>query len=324
MSLPPRSPEMSVREAANWRDYVALARPSHWVKHVFILPGIVLAIILLDRSLEGVAIPVSLGLLSAACVASANYVLNEWLDARSDAFHPDKARRPAVARRLSGRVVTVEYLLLSGIGVALASAVSTVFTATLGLFLLSGWIYNVPPIRTKDVAYLDVLTESLNNPIRLTLGWAMVDPGSLPPGSLLAGFWMGGAFLMAIKRLAEMRSVDATDLVLYRRSFRHYSQNSLLISAVEYALLAGFFVAVFFVKYRIEYLLALPALAAMFGAYLSVGLDENSATQTPERLIREPRLLVTTVVLVALLILLTWIDLPFLERLTDPHYIRLR
>ena len=313
----------SPREAGTWRDYVSLARPSHWVKHIFVLPGIVLAVLLLDRDLEGLAVPILLGLLSAACIASANYVLNEWLDARSDAFHPTKASRPAVAKQLSRGIVVLEYFALAVVGIALAYAVSTLLAIVAGLFLASGWIYNIPPIRTKDVAYLDVLTESLNNPIRLTLGWVMVDPTTLPPGSLLGAFWMAGAFLMAIKRLAELRTVGASGLNLYRVSFRHYSQTSLLISALEYSLLTAFFVAVFFVKYRIEYILALPALAAVFGAYLSVGLDEESAAQAPERLLGEPRLLVTITLLVVALVVLTWVDLPVLEQLTSPHYIEL-
>ena len=33
-------------EQATFGDYVALARPSHWIKHVFIVPGIVLAMLL--------------------------------------------------------------------------------------------------------------------------------------------------------------------------------------------------------------------------------------------------------------------------------------
>ena len=313
----------SSRPPATWVDYVSLARPKHWIKHVFILPGIGLAVLLHSRSLDGLAVPILLGLLSAACVASANYVLNEWSDREFDAFHPIKASRPAVAKDLSGRLVAIEYVLLAGVGLSLAYSASTLLALTAGLFLVSGWIYNIRPLCTKDIAYLDVLTESLNSPIRLTLGWAMVDPGTLPPGSLLLGFWMGGAFLMAIKRLAELRTLGPADLIRYRPVFRHYSQKSLLVSAVEYSLLAGFFVAVFFVKYRIEYILALPALAALFGAYLSVGLDESSSAQTPERLLFEPRLIVTSTLLVVLLVLLTWVDLPFLERLTDPHYIEL-
>lgn len=312
---------------ASLSDYVSLARPSHWVKHVFILPGIVLAGLLHEQFPSDLGTRLLFGFASAACLASANYVLNEWLDRTSDAHHPEKSGRPAVAKDLSPGLVALEYLGLAVLGLVLASQINRLFLYTSIVFLVMGWLYNVAPVRTKDVPYLDVITESFNNPLRLTLGWAMVDGSTLPPGSLLGAYWMGGAFLMTVKRLAEYRAVIATrsasELQLYRRSFRRYTESSLLVSALVYALLCGFFVAVFFVKYRIEYLLALPALAGVFGVYLSVGLKEGSAAQSPERLLKETRLMVAVTILVLVLLLMSWIDIPALARLTDPHYIRL-
>ena len=194
------------REPARWVDYVALARPNHWIKHVFILPGIALALLLRPRPWTDVVADVALGLLSAALLASANYVLNEWLDAQSDRHHHSKSKRPAVAKRLSPGLVVFEYLALAATGLALAWALSGPYLVVSSLLLLSGLVYNIPPVRTKEIPFLDVISEATNNPIRLTLGWVMVDPTTLPPGSLLLAYWMGGAFLMALKRLGEYRS----------------------------------------------------------------------------------------------------------------------
>ena len=68
-------------------------------------------------------------------------------------------------------------------------------------------LYNVKPFRTKDRLYLDVVSESINNPIRLALGWFVVTSVPLPPSSLTMGYWMLGAYLMGVKRLAEMRLI---------------------------------------------------------------------------------------------------------------------
>jgi 4-hydroxybenzoate polyprenyltransferase len=321
------SPAATAKAPATAADYLALARVDHWPKHVFIIPGIALAMVLHGRGLGEVALPILIGFASAFLIASANYVLNEWLDARTDAFHPSKSKRPAVTKRMSPAIVFAEYLVLAAAGLAIARLVSSLFLATAGLFLLSGLIYNVPPLRTKDRPYLDVLSESLNNPIRLTLGWAMVDSVTLPPSSLLIAYWMGGAFLMAMKRVAEYRAVAELgaldDLALYRRSFAHTHDKALLVSASLYAQMAAFFLAVFVVKYRIEYLLALPVVAALFAAYLRVALKPDSTAQAPEKLFRERTLMGLAVLLVAVLALLTWIDLPWLEKLSSPHYIRL-
>lgn len=316
----------AARPVATVRDYVAMARPDHWTKHIFVVPGIALAWILNPPSSpRELVLPVLLGMLSACAVASANYVLNEWLDLRFDRHHPVKSKRPAVQKDVSRAVVIGEYLVLAALGLALAARVSDLFLVTSGLFLLSGLVYNVPGVRTKDRAYLDVVSEAINNPLRLTLGWAMVWPQTLPPSSLLLAYWMGGAFLMAIKRFAEFRTVSKTAgrqaLGLYRRSFRTYTENSLLISGFLYAQLAAFFLAVFLIKYRVEYLLSMPLFAALFAAYLRVGLKHESVAQAPETLFREKVLMAVVLLLVGVLVFLTTYDLPQLERLTVPHYL---
>ncbi|MDA8019945.1 MAG: UbiA prenyltransferase family protein [Thermoanaerobaculia bacterium] len=313
--------------AATVRDYVAMARPDHWTKHVFIVPGIALAHLLHDQPLIALAVPIALGFLSACAIASANYLINEWLDAGYDRFHPTKSQRPAVAKDVRGPVVLTAYAGLAAIGLGFAAAVSTLYLYTSVAFLASGLVYNVRPIRSKDRPYLDVLSESVNNPIRLVLGWAMVSPDTLPPSSLLLAFWMGGAFLMATKRFAEYRTVAAEgrleDLALYRRSFRRYTETSLLLSAFLYSQMAAFFLAVFLIKYRIEYLLSLPLFALLFTCYLRVGLRHDSTAQAPEKLFRETTLMVVVAVLVAALAILTVVDLPILDRLADPHFIQL-
>lgn len=316
-----------LRPPATLRDYVALARPDHWIKHVFIVPGIIFAQLLRDARPFDLVLPIALGFVSACAVASANYVLNEWLDAEFDRFHPTKSQRPAVSRVLRTPLVIGLYAGLAILGLGVATQVTELFFYTALAFLVSGVLYNVPPLRTKDRAYLDVLTESINNPLRLVLGWAMVSPNTLPPSSLLLAFLTGGAFLMATKRFAEFRTVAAAgqleNLGRYRKSFRTYTESTLLLSAFLYAQMAAFFLAVFLVKYRIEYLLSLPLFAALFTSYLRVGLRHDSRAQAPEKLFRETTLMTVAALLVAVLAVLTVVDLPVLERLADPHFIRL-
>jgi 4-hydroxybenzoate polyprenyltransferase len=269
----------------------------------------------------------TLGFISAAAIASANYVINEWLDREFDRFHPTKSKRTAVNLSLSPSLIYLEYAILIVLGLVTAALVSKLFFLTSVAFAVSGVIYNVRPIRSKDRVFVDVLTESINNPIRLLLGWAIMDPATLPPSSLLIAYWMGGAFLMASKRLSEYRDIAGTEgkdvLARYRRSFRTYTEESLLISSFLYALLSSFFIAVFLVKYRIEYVLALPAFAVLFAVYMALSLKRDSVAQRPEKLFREGMLMTTVGVTVALLIVLTFVPVPALEQFSMPHFVTL-
>lgn len=309
--------------AAKIRNYIALARPHHWFKNIFILPGTIFALYLLRLPFSKlVAYRLGIGLLSACLLVSANYTLNEWLDAASDKFHPVKKLRPSVLGAVSFKGVFIQYGFLAAIGLYLAYLVSFDFFAAALALLVMGTLYNVRPFRTKEKPYLDVLSESINNPIRFLLGWFIISSASLPPASLLTAYWMGGAFLMAVKRYAELRMIqDRATAGLYRNSFKYYTENNLLISILFYAMMFAFFFGVFLIKHKIELLIALPFFALMFAWYLHIGMKENSPAQRPERLYEE-KWFALYVALLALGVLgLLYITLPALHWFLNNNFI---
>jgi 4-hydroxybenzoate polyprenyltransferase len=193
--------------------YIQLARFDHWLKNVFMLPGVLVAM-LADPGLVSATgfARVAFALLAAGTIASANYVLNELMDEKSDAFHPVKKSRPLPSGLVSRRAVVIEWVAFAIVGLCLASVLGPRFLGAAFALLVMGCVYNVPPVRSKDKPYLDVLSESVNNAIRFILGWYATGIASLPSVSLLFAYWMVGAFFMAIKRLAEYRRIGDPDV----------------------------------------------------------------------------------------------------------------
>ncbi|MBO4904005.1 MAG: UbiA prenyltransferase family protein [Lachnospiraceae bacterium] len=302
------------------KNYIKIARPDHWVKNAFILPGVAIAILLTDFTFSPeVIIRFVLGFMATCFIASANYVINEWLDAEFDKYHPTKKNRPVVSANMKFSLVMTEYIILIILGVGLSFFVGKMFLYMELWLLLMGVLYNVKPIRTKDIPYLDVLSESINNMIRLLLGWFIITQEYQPPSSILIGYWFAGAFLMATKRFAEYRMIgDPSVAGLYRKSFAHYTETSLLVSSFFYAMCATFFIGVFMIKYRMEYIIAMPFVFGLFCFYLYIAFKPDSAVQKPEKLYKEKSLLAYIAVLVIILVLLTFIDIPMPSYWTSP------
>jgi 4-hydroxybenzoate polyprenyltransferase len=299
------------------KKYIPIIRFGHWVKNLFLLPGTIIAYLESDVGLLIVVALFAVGFLATSLVASANYVINELLDAEFDKHHPTKKFRSCVVNKVNPTSVYILYAILLVLGLGIGYLfVNTLFAVVLGILAICGVFYNVEPIRMKDRVYFDVLFESFNNVLRLALGWTLVTTSILPPMSLVLAFWMGGAFLMGAKRFAEYRFInDPKRAGLYRKSFLYYNESKLLCSCFFYALSFAFVFGIFLFKYRIEYMLTYPLFSMLFVSYLALSLKDNSSAQQPEKLYRESFLMLILLAIGISLAVLTVVDIPQLDLL---------
>ena len=304
--------------------HIAIARLDHSIKNLFVLPGIIVPLsiypALWNRALLGKLV---LAFISITLVACSNYVINEVLDAPFDRLHPTKKNRAAARGHVNTAVAYVQWIVMMLVGVGIGLLVGKMFALTAAFLWIMGCFYNIPPARTKDVPYLDVLTESINNPLRMLLGWyavtsVMANP-LVPPVSLLVSYWMIGCYFMALKRFSEFNEIGDKALAgSYRASFKRYTPESLLVSVMFYASTAMLFFGAFILRYRIELILAFPLVAWTMAIYFKLAFKPESSVQNPEKLYKEPMLMGAFASTVVVMALLLFVRLPRLETFFTP------
>jgi 4-hydroxybenzoate polyprenyltransferase len=294
------------------RGHLEICRFDHWIKNIFILPGLLIAYSVSPQAIDlQFLMNVFIGFLSAGLVASSNYVINEVLDAPFDALHPTKCQRPTPAGRVHIKWAYVQWIALMLIGLALASIISQALVIVLLWLWVMGCIYNIPPVRAKDIPYIDVLVESINNPIRLLIGWYIISPPFQMPASLMIAYWMIGAYLMAIKRFAEMRDISRNiSARQYRKSFAYYTEQNLLVSIMFYASASMLFFGAFVMRYRLELILSFPLIAFIMALYLNLAFKEDGGAQAPEKLWKETPLMLASLLCLILMVFLMNVSLP--------------
>lgn len=306
------------------RPYIQMMRPDHWFKNVFMVPGVLLAFYFRPALVRHIHWGLLLEGFAAACiVASSNYVLNEILDARRDRHHPDKQHRPLASGEASKVVAALLWVVLSVLGVLLGFLVNGPFGVSVATLWGMGLAYNVPPLRLKDIPYLDVVSEAVNNPIRLAMGWYLMGLAVMPPLSVVIAYWMFGAFLMAVKRFAEYRRIGHAERAgAYRDSFRYYTeerlQESIMFYAAFFAMMSGIFIS----RYCVRMVLATPVVAYCMAYYIHLGFKPNSPVQHPEHLLTEWKLTAVVLITFGVCAGLLFAEIPGFDRLFDPRILR--
>lgn len=302
-------------------DYLNLGRPDHWVKNLFMFPGLGLALAFAGQNqysihVSRLLVDLAVTFVSLCLASSANYTINEWLDRNFDIFHPEKRLRPSVTKQLSAKLVWGQYFVLVVLSLVTALDVSFTVLSLIAALLLMGLLYNVPPVRLKDRFYLDVISESVNNPIRVALGWYVAVTDIFFPSSALIAFWAAGVFLMSLKRYTEITLLgESSSLVKYRASFKSWTPDRLLQFSLTGALTSTTFLGILLAGYKIEYILLFPSVCYLFQYYFGLALNLKSEVSAPEDLWKNKSLNFQIILLMTLAFVLSFIEISLLDDL---------
>jgi decaprenyl-phosphate phosphoribosyltransferase len=289
------------------KAYVRALRLERWPRSTAILLGSAGFFFLHRDFLEAFSLPTILFRLLLSFfltwgISTANYVINEIVDVPYDIHHPVKRNRPLIKGEINKTsfILVGIVLTLSCLGLAAAAFSRPFFLALLSL-LAAGFIYNIRPIRTKDIPFLDAISESANNPIRFLIGWYAFSPlQPLPPVSLLICWWSFGTFLMEAKRLSEFRLLKEK-AANYRASHKKYTRTSLLAGMASSALIFLASYVCFSISQRLIFLLcALPLLLLYLYLFFHKTLREKEIMEEPETLLLHPLIALFTLALLFL------------------------
>ena len=274
----------------NIKDYFKILRVGHWPKQIFLIPGFIYALFILEK--QNIVIEFNeliLGIVTCFFIvsisASANYCINEYLDAEYDKYHPLKKYRPSAQNKINIWSLLLLYSSILIFVLIYSFNVNQSFFISTIVFLVSGLVYNVKPFRTKDIKIIDVLSESFMNPIRLYLGYSFFVDAFDIPFYLVLSYWMGGAFLMACKRMSEKLYLkDPKVIKNYRPSIYNYELKDLKIHIKIYAIISMLSIFIFLYDYDPVYSLLSLSFIFLFIDYYKISSQLIWDIQTPEKL----------------------------------------
>jgi decaprenyl-phosphate phosphoribosyltransferase len=150
---------------------VKLARPVHWIKNFSIFAAIFLTGDLFDPILFS---KVVWGFIAFSLAASATYVVNDILDAKSDRLHPTKRYRPIASGSISPTLAVIEAVMLSFISILIAvlSPLNSLFLFLILSYLLLQLLYS---LGLKNIATLDILIIAAGFIMRVYAGAFAID-----------------------------------------------------------------------------------------------------------------------------------------------------
>lgn len=289
--------------------YLQSLRLERWPRSLAIIPGFIAVFILSPGLIEAIRpVPLFFKLVLAFgltwLISTANYIVNEITDAPYDKHHPQKKNRPLIHNQISpGKLLILWFVMVAASIAAALILFNSNFVLALLALLVAGILYNVPPVRLKDVPFLDSTVESANNPIRFLIGWYIVQT-TFPPLSLLLAWWCFGNFLMIGKRVAEKKFLTEAESAGYRLSLKKYSHCMLMSFMIINGLLFVITFSLFALEIKyLTFLWSLPFIIIYLVMFLRKSLKDREGAEEPEKLLKNPHFALYTLFLVIIFII---------------------
>lgn len=178
-------------------EYLKLIRVYQWYKNVVIF----LPVFFIGQMLNiSVLIDVFIGMIALCLVSSANYVINDIIDAKKDRLHPEKKYRPIASGKVGIFEAIIIAIIMLGLAVYVAYGFGLLFLASVLFLFVSTTLYT---IYFKNEPILDVIAIAVNFVVRAVSG-AFILKAMISPWLILCPFFLA-LFLAVGKRDADLK-----------------------------------------------------------------------------------------------------------------------
>jgi 4-hydroxybenzoate polyprenyltransferase len=203
---------------------VALLRPHHWVKNIFVLVPLLLTPWAMTWEAIGAAL---LGVAAFCAVASAVYVLNDYMDREADLMHPEKRFRPLASGSVPVPVAFAMMGSLLTLGFMIASSLAGQFVALLAVYFVMNVGYSMG---LKAIPIVDVLIVTIGFVLRVEAGASLIGVATTQWITIMTGLL---ALLLALGKRRDdvMNSREVghrSSLVGYNKPFLDNSMTAVL------------------------------------------------------------------------------------------------
>jgi len=145
-------------------QYLTLLRPKHWIKNSFIFLPLFFSgeIFNVEKLLSCLA-----GFGAFSFIASAVYILNDYMDIEADKKHPVKCGRPLASGIVSKKAAIILFIICVAFGIAVAALVKVKFLFVLMLYFIMNLGYS---LGLKNISVLDIVLVAIGFVLRIKAG----------------------------------------------------------------------------------------------------------------------------------------------------------
>jgi len=157
-------------------NFIRLMRPKQWFKSFYILIGAIPAILLMPQHSLISTLILFVGILDMILIQGVMYTVNDIYDLKKDKKHPTKKFRPIASGKISVNQAKLFALFLFIFATIISVFIDYRLLIINVILIINNFFYSVKPIRLKSKPNLDFLFAALNFPLRVVVGWYLLEP----------------------------------------------------------------------------------------------------------------------------------------------------